>query len=466
MANNSGSNRINKEESGSNPAEKLTNGAGTASGSGDVADQVDRPTGDGRRAALHQWFVIFSRPYVWLIGSVVLSVGAFLAAYSERHSDLLSLNLPHPFLPNALLLGAFGLSCFSVRKTRDHISLWSLVAFYLALFQFAVLGAYTYFGVTSSGADPATEIELAAVGLCGLGIVLVIVATWIGRFPFYEPIAIGLAAILLGAISIPGLRFFTKPFIYPHVGGSALLFGTGSPGQDLSLGVTTFPTKEVFKVNNMSGNQPIRWALLATGDAQIHTPPSHRAQTVHYQAVPQSVQHPNEHGQLFWGAVGSNSEVTFWGITRHMFASYTSDRTAASFPKYGEGNFQELDQSTKTMIESVLRGSPAFRQKHFGVNVRGGRLPPFASVTQSSPALTKNASDLNELAWTGHTGISVSFAITNQPAVDSTTNAMFVYVILLGVAGAGLIEAIRGAIKAVREENSPTDISQVGETSR
>ena len=411
---------------------------------------------DDRRSAFHRRFnAVPSRPYMWIIASVALSGAALLAASLEPHSDLVAVYVPHPFMPGVLLLAAFVISAFLLRKNVVGNHSHAPLVLCLAILQLCLLVLYTWRGAFYSGGQPGTEIELAAIGLCALGIALAVASTWVGRSAFYEPIAIGLVALLLGAVSVPGLRFFTRSFSYPDVNGSALLFSTGSADQALSLNVTAVPSDEVFKVTNSSA-QMLRWALLLTDDARLEMPPTSSTSGVHYRTVPRSAEHPYKHAQLFWGAAGPRSSMMFSGATGSRFVVYTSDRAAESFPEYGEGHYGALDPSTQLMILEKLGRVPTFRRVNFTVYVSSGRLAASDSVSQSTPALTPNAARLNKLKWAGHDDLSVFFALTDQLAVDSTANALFVYAILLGIAGACLIEAIRGIVTAVRERDTPS----------
>jgi hypothetical protein len=232
-----------------------------------------------------------------------------------------------------------------------------------------------------------------------------------------------------------------------------LLFSTGSLDQKVSLNVTTFPNEDAFRVNN-SSSQMLRWAVLLTDDARLEMPPTSITMGVHFRAVPQSAEHPYRNAQLFWGTAEPNSSMAFSGSPRSSFVVYTSDREAYSLPEYGEGHYGTLDPSTQYTILETLGRVPTFRRANFTVYVSGGRVPASDSVSQSTPALTPNAVRLNKLKWAGHDDLSVFFALTDQLAVDSTANALFVYAILLGIAGACLIEAIRGIVSAVRERDT------------
>src|SRR5262249_2273401 len=179
------------------------------------------------------------------------------------------------------------------------------------------------------------------------------------------------------------------------------------------------------------------WILLVTGDAQLHS-----------WTAPRSVYHDDTYKnmQLFWGVIKPKSDVTVSGIARRDFHLTTHARAAVSFPEYGEGHLDQIDSDMRPILER-LNGKLATRQDNFTVNVRAGRLRPFLSVTQSSPALVQSAMAENRLAWTGHDAISITFSLTNQAGVDDTNNALFVFAVILGVAGACLIESLLGGIK-------------------
>src|SRR5215470_10720710 len=190
---------------------------------------------DGRSTVRHCFVAILSRHCVWIIASVALCGAALLIAHLEPHSDLVAVYFPHPFMPGVLLLAAFSISAFLLRKKTFVNYRYAPFVACLAILQLGLLVLYTWRGAFHSGGQPGTAIELAAIGLCGLGVALAVVSTWVGRTSFYEPVAIGLIGLLIGAVSLPGLRFFTRSFSYPDTNGSALLFSTGSADQTLSF---------------------------------------------------------------------------------------------------------------------------------------------------------------------------------------------------------------------------------------
>jgi hypothetical protein len=373
--------------------------------------------------------------------SVALSVAAWWAAH-----------ISHPFTARVLLLVALSLSLSLFlwnEPEHNNSRIVTIVALALAVAQFSVTVTDTILGLQHT-ISPATQLGLTTIGLIGLGIVLAVALTRI-RSAFAEPIAMGLIVISLGALCLPGLRAFTEPFEYPTVHGTALLLATGGSDQDLSLNVAIrFPDTETFTVSNIQGSRSIQWALVLTGDAQISYRQPKLPSPKLFVSLPVFLR-VSATTQLFSGTVPASSITTFTGSARKPFFSTTSDRRAAFFPAFGEERLGKVNLAVKPSVLAALRGrQPTIRQKGvFTVSVLA-RISPSDSVTESSPALVPSPTAPARLVWTSHSKLSVMYATVNQPEVDSTNDALFVFAILLGVAGGGLLQSLQEILHTVR----------------
>jgi hypothetical protein len=137
------------------------------------------------------------------------------------------------------MLAAMALAAF-ISAGRRTTWVARIPAILLLLVQFISLVLNTV-DVMEYSPNPVAILEATAFGLCGLGIVLCAVACWLHKWQFTEPFAIGLLAISLGLLCLPGLSISTAPLEYPDGGGAALLFATGPKNQNILMNVTTDP---------------------------------------------------------------------------------------------------------------------------------------------------------------------------------------------------------------------------------
>lgn len=107
-------------------------------------------------------------------------------------------------------------------------------------------------------------------------------------------------------------------------------------------------------------------------------------------------------------------------------------------------------------VTRALAGTPTFRApSDFTMNIDAGFLPPSYYVSQAAPALTPDANDQNELLWTTHSlSITPSVAVGNDGAADITSDILFVFAILLGVAGAALLASMQSFIHILSSRKS------------
>jgi hypothetical protein len=380
----------------------------------------------------------------------ILVLSALLAIFSWRAFHFVDSPYKppsHPLFPGLLFLVAIALSSFMVRGPRLHyggIPALALLGFQISFFLIP-LGLM----LTNPSEDSAAQIELAMVGLLSLAIVLITAATWLGRWPLIEPAAIGLISIALGAICIPGVRLYTQPPATPKVQGSAFLFATGMPEQPLSLSAAVNAGfKEVFHIKNTRYPHSIHWALLVTGDARGQDPKRYIPQTVNYEAL-QNRGHP----QLYSGTLNRGDEVRFVVHYSKHFCTWGAMHVYCWFPTYGEGDISSLKAPARTAVLNVLKARPVIRGQNFTIKVVSGH-EPTDSLAVSVPTEDSVTSVSNTFGWTSHHRVAVRYITAPSPGNDPTPNALFVYAVILGAAGGGLIVSIQGIIGVVRDRTA------------
>jgi hypothetical protein len=310
-----------------------------------------------------------------------------------------------------------------------------------------------------------------------VSVVVCVVLASVSKSPFTEPLAVGIIAIALSAMCIPALRTFTSLLEFPTSNGAALLFVNGPVDNHVSLEVDTYPEStpmlQGFVISNLTGRRPINWALLLIGSArfsEIATELPHRNLTV--SSFPTRAYHsltghmslidtrPAE-AQLFLGTLQSHDFERIAGWCYGRFINATYDRSAVALPYYGAGDLVTLDKRIRAIITTVLGGEPRVgAANNFQVKVFARDLLPFESISQAAPTPTSGASGAPE--WTSNDNLAITYTTVNQAALDRTNNALFVFAILLGIAGAGLITSLQGTIHAILSHRSST--SAQGET--
>jgi hypothetical protein len=426
------------------------------------------------RKKLSYWYLIAA--------SAALSVLAGLA----KHVNMLH-------IAGTLLIIALGLSSFLLRKSGRRDSLIMTVVI-LLLFA-GELGVVIVIVIeTVSGrfftTDPEDLILIMALGLCGFGAALCVAATWISGWPYTEAVAMGIVALALGALCLPGLRIFTRSLNPPQVNGAALLFATGSANQRLALNVTV-PDSDpnVIGAENLDNIEdftiqsasipPIHWALLIVGDAHLSEFPNTLPQSINLQIFRDTESLYPSDVQLFSGTVDRSSPVSIAGISAGKFINETVDRAAISLPDYGQGyastycsntrlsastlsscSLGEVDQITLASITKALDGKPLVRPlDDFSVVVSSGELIQSETVTQSDLSLAPNSATTNNLQWSGHGDISIQYDTAARTVASDTNNVLFVFAILLGVAGAGLLGCLQTTIH-ILSDRKPTGNQQ------
>jgi hypothetical protein len=420
----------------------------------DPVTQLGNPEGNGNP---HQRLRRLSRfaPYL-----VIISAAFFLCA-------LLAFVLHHQFLTGAGLLMAMALSFFVLLKFIQFSKrrFFTRATTGLFLLQFSALAFVTTLGMLSSS-DPVGLIGLTALGLTGLVLLLALIASRFPGWPYSEPIAVGLVAAALGALCFPGLREFTASAQFPANSGGAILFAAGLGNQKLTLNVyADLLAGQLYSANSWEGfsittekGASVRWALLLYGSARLkgdllipqiekHDFP----QWLHYGPV-----------QLFSGSSNGTSTPHLWGgQAMGPFVQSTFDRSAVSLPLYGYfDSFIFPPSDVGREITKELGGAPVSRQpKFFTLKINGGSLPSLDSVSQSSPHMTINAN--NEMEWTSSDSMSPQFMATDQGAADTASNVLFVFAVLLGVAGAAFIASLQSFIHILSSRQSTADADRV-----
>ena len=426
---------------------------------GDSGSDLDNASNLARERVVDE-----QEPRHWLA-----SIKRFAAALLAVCSLLLSgvavwLYLHHHWLEGGLsLLAALALSAFLMRGPNLHNKLLvTLSASALLVVQLVAVIISTIIGVHSAY-GPVMLLEITAFGVIGIAIAVSCAVTWRPEFPFAESLAIGLVGVWLGYLCLSALPPFTGSLEYPIVDGQALLFATGTQNQRLFLNVSVDPesNQEFFTI---AGPVGIHWTLMLTGDARISkifTVPAN-AKSIKQQEFPKRVNTLRQDIELFSGQFSPDSfEISINGTSGARFANTTSDRSAVSTPEYGQGDLQDMGPFGRRIVDSLGR-SPSYRTSgYFTTVVESNHLGPFETVTQAIPSLD---SDLNstQLQWTGgDLPFGVSYATVDQNAVDSTNNALFVFAILLGVAGACVVASIQGVIhRLLSRERSVSSVDE------
>jgi hypothetical protein len=354
----------------------------------------------------------------------------------------------------ALLLLGMVISAFTLRGTKRRYN-WPATIGNLTLFvlQSALAGLATLIQANNA-TDAPSMFEITLFGIFAFGILVCLAATWLRPWRFTESVGVGLVAVALGALCLPGLRLLTQQVSPPYQTGSALLFASGQPDQGLKLlvsvtGVHEASQSEEFDVSNLS-KHPIRWALLTVGGARIHRywGVSDGVRVKNFSAAGPNLNTPaiTARSQIFYGSLGAGATAYISGTSAENFADSTSDETGVTLPNYDEGFVSFLSPATKTAVINALGEQPAVRRRTLFIT-RIVASPIFPDDSVASPDQTPSAAPPDGLEWKG-SGYPINFTITNQQAAGAVSNFMFAFAILLGVAGAGVMASLQGAIHA------------------
>jgi hypothetical protein len=183
----------------------------------------------------------------------VLAASACLsgvAAWATHTLHPITANTLHPLTAGISVIVALAMSSFLLRGPREQNGPGPrqrngfIVTFIAAILFIAQLGAVVFTVIDGAlyVSDPAVILQLTMLGLAGAGIALCLLATWLSRWPFTEPLAIGVVATSLGILCVPGLQTVAAPLQAPNVNGAGELFVTGSASPKVALQVFAYPS--------------------------------------------------------------------------------------------------------------------------------------------------------------------------------------------------------------------------------
>lgn len=376
-----------------------------------------------------------------LIAATALGIGSAAAAISG-----------HALLAQILVLLSIAICALILRGPERLTGLFVTISLSVMLLAEVLVS----WAAVAQGFDSSTSalylLQLTIFTMLALGIIVCLGATWWSAWDFTEPVAIGLVAVTLGALCVPGLYYLSQEIYSPYFTGSALLFATGAPSQNVDLYANASGSDETFQISNLS-KKSVRWALLVAGAARIPN----------YQLTPRSgvitadliasgsglnSDQNDVDAQLFSGTLnGNGSSVSINGISVGSFADSTTDRTAVALPDYGQGLLSEVSSKTGNEVVHALGSIPTFRPPaDFTAYISSGRLFPLDSITSASLAPTQDPDSQGNLEWTIHDSAQINYSTVNQESADTDSNLLFVFAVLLGVAGAGVLASLQSAI--------------------
>ena len=156
---------------------------------------------------------------------------------------------------------------------------------------------------------------------------------------------------------------------------------------------------------------------------------------------------PSINIRLLSGELNKNSEVDIYGSTIHEFSVTTNARTVTWIPGYGEGDLSQLDKTARTAVMTMLKTKPVIRAaSNFTVRVYDDFVSSLDSITTASPSPETNSDQPGNLEWIGHSYLEVRYVAQDPSSADTISNALFVFAILLGIAGAGILTSMQGFI--------------------
>jgi hypothetical protein len=394
-------------------------------------------------------------------------------------------NALHPLTAGISVIAALAMSAFLLRGPREQSGPrprqrnGSVATFIAAILFIAQFGAALF--VVIEGVfyvyDPAVILQLTMLGVAAVGIALCLLATWISGWPFAGPLATGIVAASLGALCVPGLETFAAPLQAPNINGAGELFVTGSssPSQKVLLSVTADPLdlppnqEEQFAITNEE-NRSINWVLLLVGDARLvpstislypvpgiseyRTSNKNGTRCGHelFVSNPETIVPSPACAQLFSGSVVPTASVNISGRPYGTLVSNNFANSVVSLPTYGQGSLFDLSNGTGASIVKELGATPT--TANVAMTIYGSSIGPLESVSQSAPAMTTDPNYPGGLEWTSNIPIAPSYTITYQDSAAEVSNFLFVFAILLGVAGAGILASLQGAIQVLLERRA------------
>lgn len=373
-----------------------------------------------------------------LVGSAGLSLLAIYAVFTHQtHAAAVA------------ILAAFALSSFLLRRPRAGThQIISIAAILFAIQFLAVLGITL--NVVLSGPDPAILLQIIAFSICALGLLLFDAVTWMRGWPFAEPLALGLFSVALGVLCLPVLHLISGPPSNSSADDAGILYATGQANQGLSLNVqlNIFDnpyTAESLQIDNR-GRYRINWALVLTAGARLKTithASSHVARESLVIFYP-----PTLHlvpAQIFSGSIDPYSSEHLMGNSYGRFISNNGAQSSVVLPLYMQGDPDLVRLFDGNRIIDALVGYPTYHSG-FSVVVSNGHLPPFDSLSQVVPNMTPLPSDPTGLRWNSNSTIHINYETINQGVFATKNDILFVFAVLLGVAGAALIGSLQATI--------------------
>jgi len=312
------------------------------------------------------------------------------------------------------------------------------------------------------GTNLAALLRVIGFCICALGITLFVVVTWGREWRFTEPLAVGVFAVYLAALCFPALHLIGSPKLVSNINDNAVLYAAGPANQRLTLtvrvgSVESSPT-ESFELNNR-GKSRISWALLLTSGARLTgitrtaTDIDHRPLTVGSGFVAL----PPGRAQLLSGSLDGYSSLTFGGRPTGQFAATTAAQTSVSLPTY-EGGSSDGSSGPRAnpAIIAALGGQPTYGlTRNLPIVVVAGHLPSVDSLLKVDPSTTPPANDQTELQWVSNFGpIKPSYTAIDQGTAATDNDALFLFAVLLGVAGAALVGSLQGIIHILSSRRS------------
>jgi hypothetical protein len=366
-------------------------------------------------------------------------------------------------------IAAMALSAFMLRGPKRRFShLTTIVLMVIFYIQLLVAILSTTTSIDSVG-SASSLLEATFYGIAVLGILLCFGATWLRGWRFTEPLAIGLMAVTIGSFCLWGLRFITAEASPLYTTGSALLFATGLPNERLGLSARMFGDQnfpgasqlyqgnERLQVSNSSSHE-VHWALLVVGAARMHIP--RERFTIKHASLLASGSGLNSGSvtvpsQLFYGKLDPYSGVTISGSPVGTFFDATPDKSVVSLPNYGEGRLLNLSEATRSAVVTVLGANPTYRDSlYFAAQIISAPTSPFNSIVATSRSPVQSTDTPGSLHWKVHDTEAIQYEIQDPGSTDVTNNVLYVFAVLLGVAGAGIVGALQSMVKALSAEPS------------
>jgi hypothetical protein len=388
-------------------------------------------------------------PWCLLVASIGFSAFAIYAAENRQ---------PRPAWTAVLI--ALAMSAFLIRGPRNRLNVpaptVTVIFIFTAAFEFFILITAVLritFLTVFSGHDPAELLQVVVLCVCTLGIIIFVVVSHTPGWPFTEPLVLGSFAIVIGALCLPVINLIAVPHIGYNPRDAAELYATGGANDGLTLDVQVAPlgpppTKEVFRVDNHA-NHRINWVLLVVGGARLKQVAHSTTDHIEYQTS--NIFNPyfqvQKQTQIISGSVNGNSSVSFSGSSFGQFDQSAGSQSVVALPTYEQGTTGLNSPEQTQPITDALKGYATVRPwGRFSVIVSSGHLPPVYALGQVSPNMTPSPADPAELRWFSNSSIQANYVAVNPGLAAEHSEVLFVFAVLLGLAGAALIGSVQGVV--------------------